>query len=72
MFGCLARGNDANDVAAVALTVADEEKVGAAAHAQHEKAIFFGGVRFVVELNGKFVVEDTLGFLKGNAMLLEV
>lgn len=72
MFRGFARGNDANGSAAVALTVADQQKVSAAAHAEHEKTLLLGGVWFVVELNSELVVEDRLGFLEGNAVFPEV
>lgn len=73
MFRGLARRNDANDAATIALTVADEEKMSSATHAKHEKTLLLiRGVRLIVELNGELVVEDRLGFLEGDAMLLEV
>ena len=52
--------------------MADQEKVSATAHAEHEKALLVRGVRLVVELDGELVVEDGLGFLEGNTMLPEV
>lgn len=72
MLSCFARRNDANDATAVALAVANQEKVSAAAHAEHEKALFACGVQFVVELNGELVVEDGLSLLEGNVVLPEV
>lgn len=72
MFRGFARGDDADDVATIALTVANEEKMSSAAHAEHEKAFLFRGVRLIVELDSELVVEDSLGFLKGNTVLPEV
>lgn len=72
MLGRLARGNDADDATIVALTVAYQEKVSAAAHAQHKKAFLIGGVGLIVELDGELVVEDGLSLLEGNTMLPEV
>jgi len=41
VFRGFARGDDANDVATIALTVANEEKMSSAAHAEHEKTFLF-------------------------------
>ncbi len=72
MFRGFARGDDANNAAAVALTVADKEKMRSAAHTEQEKALLSRRMRRVVELNGELVLEERLSFLKGNAMLPEV
>jgi hypothetical protein len=66
------RGNDADDAAAITLTVADQEKVGTTAHAKHEEAILICRVRIVVELHGKLIIEDRLSLLEGDTMLPEV
>jgi len=52
--------------------VADDEKMSAATHAEHEESLFMRGVRFIVELDSEVIIEDRLRFLEGNAMLPEV
>jgi hypothetical protein len=52
--------------------VAYEEKMSAAAHAEHEKSLFVRSLRFIVELDCEIIIEDRLGFLEGDAMLPEV
>ena len=41
-------------------------------HAQHEKAFLIIRVFFIEELNGEFVIEDSLRFLERNLMLFQV
>ncbi len=72
MFRGFARGDDADNVAIIALTVADEEEVGSGAHSEHEKTLLCRGMRLVIELNSELVVENGLGFLKGNTMFPEI
>jgi hypothetical protein len=64
--------NDSNEITGFTLAVADEEKPSGIAHAKEEEAFLFGGVLIVIELDGKFIVEDGLGLLEGDTVLPEV
>ena len=72
MFGGFARRDDADHVAVGALAVADEEELGAAAHAKQEEALFLSRMQIVVELDGKLVVEHGSCIFERSAILPDV
>jgi len=71
-LGGLASRNDSNEITRFAFTVANEKEPGGITHTKEKEARFFGGVFIVVELDGKFVIEDRLGLLEGDTVLPEV
>jgi hypothetical protein len=71
-LGGFACRNDSNEITCFTLAVADEEEPSGIAHAKEEEAFLFSGVLIVIELNGKFVIEDSLGLLEGDTVLPEV
>jgi hypothetical protein len=52
--------------------MAHKKQLCAAAHAQHQETRFIEGVRLVVELDCKIVIENRLRFFKRNAVLPEI
>jgi hypothetical protein len=69
---CFASGDDANDISVLSLAVAYQEEPGIRTHAQEKKPVFINRVLFIEELNGEIVIEDSLGHLEGNLVLLNV
>jgi hypothetical protein len=72
MGACLARGNDANDVAFNSVTVANQQQPQRAAQAQQNKALFIIRVIGIVNQLGALIDEYRFGFLKAHTMLIHI
>jgi hypothetical protein len=62
----------ADDISVFSLAVAYQEKPGVRTHAQKKESILVDRVLFIKELNSEVVIEDSLGYLEGDFVLLGV
>jgi hypothetical protein len=70
--GSPSRGDDADDITSLTLTVDHHEQAGFGTHAQHDEPVFGIGMFTIEELHCKVVKKDGLSLLERNLMLLSV
>ena len=69
---CLARGDNANDIAFAPVTVTDKQQSQRAAEAQQNKTVFVLGVIGIVDQLRALIDKNGLGFLEAHTVLLEI
>src|ERR1700741_1839547 len=69
---CLASRDDANQVALLALAMADDEQFVTGTHAQQQESLLVRRMLFVKELDGELVIEDRFRLIERDMVLSEI